>query len=94
MPDLPVGGEDAIAEERVPQVVESLSLAVRGELGRQNGFDVLRVPSFYIPLAWVDMNVDALPEPGRVGSIKEMVEVSWEGAVHLGTGGTEEPYCA
>ena len=44
LPELSVGGEDGVSQERAGRRVDQLPLSILGELARENGFDVLWIP--------------------------------------------------
>lgn len=60
LPQLPIRGEDAVAEERAPGLVKLLSLAKVGKLGRQDGLDMLGLPGEDVSRVAKDTQFDAV----------------------------------
>lgn len=79
-PQLPVGGEDGVAQEGAPDLVEALALAVLAELGRQDRLDVLRLPRHQEAHPAQEGDLDAVgafrrgPVEYRVVKVVELVD--------------------
>lgn len=102
-PAAPVGGEDAVAQERLPQRVEPLPLAEVAEPRRQHRLDVLRVPRQQVPLPGPDLQLDTvrlvvvvvvLVLVGLVIVVEEPVEVPQELVASVRPRCLDEPYCS
>lgn len=66
------------------------AFAVAGELGRQNRFDVLRVPGQYISLLGPDLDLDAV-RTLRGSLVEETVEILQELVSPVGPGCPHDP---
>ena len=81
LPLFAIGSKDAIAEERLPDVVELRAFAELGKLASKDSFDMLRVSG----------NDDSSPENGYFGSMwtcrlviaKLIIKVVQKSIVHL-----------